>query len=66
MRAEANRTAVRDAFEARQAGTGPITEVFADDMVWRIEGHSLARRRHCLRLSYQRPVDEGHADRGRA
>jgi uncharacterized protein len=38
--AEANRTIVRQAFEAWQKGTGSITELFATDMVWRIEGHS--------------------------
>jgi uncharacterized protein len=31
---------VRAAFEARQAGTGAITSLFASDMVWRIEGRS--------------------------
>ena len=41
---EANRAAVRRAFEAWQQGTGPITDLFAPDMVWRIEGHSAASR----------------------
>jgi uncharacterized protein len=40
--AEANRAIIRHAFEAWQKGTGSITEVFAADMVWRIEGHSAA------------------------
>jgi ketosteroid isomerase-like protein len=35
-----NRETIRQAFEAWQAGTAPITDVFAPDMVWRIEGHS--------------------------
>src|SRR3954466_16296869 len=39
---ESNRQAIREAFEAWQAGTPPITDVFAPDMVWRIEGHSVA------------------------
>jgi uncharacterized protein len=37
-----NRDVVRRAFEAWQAGTAPITDLFAPDMVWRIEGHSAA------------------------
>jgi hypothetical protein len=43
-RTEANRRTVRAAFEAWQNGTGAITDVFAPDMVWRIEGHSLVSR----------------------
>jgi ketosteroid isomerase-like protein len=39
---EFNRRAIREAFEAWHAGTAPITDVFAPDMVWRIEGHSAA------------------------
>ena len=42
----ANRQVIRDAFDAWQAGTAPITDVFAPDMVWRIEGHSLASREY--------------------
>jgi ketosteroid isomerase-like protein len=43
---EANRRIVRDAFAAWQAGTGPITDVFAPEMVWRIEGRSAASREY--------------------
>ena len=39
---ESNRDTIRDAFESWQDGTGVIADVFAADMVWRIEGHSLA------------------------
>ena len=39
---EANRATISRAFEAWSNGTAAITEVFAPDMVWRIEGHSLA------------------------
>ena len=56
MSAEANRTTVRDAFAAWQAGTGPITEVFADDMVWGIEGHSLASRQYAGKQEF---IDDG-------
>jgi uncharacterized protein len=42
--AEANRAIIRRAFEAWQQGAGAITDVFAADMVWRIEGHSAASR----------------------
>ena len=42
MRAEENRTTVRRAFEAWHSGTTPISDLFSDDMTWRIEGNSLA------------------------
>jgi ketosteroid isomerase-like protein len=45
-RAESNRQIIREAFDAWQAGTARITDVFAPDMVWRIEGHSLAAREY--------------------
>ena len=41
-----NRERVRAAFEAWRNGTAPITDLFAPDMVWRIEGHSLASREY--------------------
>jgi len=53
--AEANREAIRHAFESWQNGTGSITDVFAPQMVWRIEGHSVASRRY---ESTQQFVDE--------
>jgi ketosteroid isomerase-like protein len=43
---ETNRGIIRRAFEAWQDGTGAIADVFAPDMVWRIEGHSLASREY--------------------
>ena len=52
---EANREVVRRAFEAWQHGTAPITDVFAPDMVWRIEGHSAAAREYRDRQEF---VDE--------
>ena len=52
---EANRQTIRAAFEAWQAGTGAIADVFAPDMVWRIEGHSLASREYASRQAF---VDE--------
>jgi ketosteroid isomerase-like protein len=52
---ESNRRAIRDAFEAWQAGRGAIADVFAPDMVWRIEGHSLASREYASRAQF---VDE--------
>ena len=41
-----NRSTVRTAFEAWQAGTAPITDLFAPGMTWRIEGHSAASREY--------------------
>ena len=43
---EANHEIVRAAFEAWRDGTAPIADVFAPEMVWRIEGHSLASREY--------------------
>ena len=43
---EINREIIREAFEAWRQGTGPITDVFAPGMVWRIEGHSAAAREY--------------------
>jgi uncharacterized protein len=51
----ANRETVRHAFEAWQDGTHPITDVFADDMVWRIEGHSVASKEYATKQEF---VDE--------
>jgi uncharacterized protein len=53
--ADANRATVRQAFDAWQAGSAPITEVFAPDMVWRIEGRSVAAREYRDRQQF---VDE--------
>jgi ketosteroid isomerase-like protein len=43
---ETNRETVRQAFEAWSAGTQQITDLFAPDMVWRVEGHSLASKEY--------------------
>jgi hypothetical protein len=43
---ETNREIIRQAFEAWRQGTGPITDVFARGMVWRIEGHSVAAKEY--------------------
>ena len=40
--AEVNRAVIRRVFQAWQDGTGVIADVFAPDMVWRIEGHSIS------------------------
>src|SRR3954454_3131631 len=49
---ESNRRTIRAAFEAWQAGTGAIADVFADGLVWRIEGHSLASREYGSRQAF--------------
>jgi uncharacterized protein len=49
---QANREAVRAAFEAWQAGTAPIADLFAPDLVWRIEGHSVASREYGSRQEF--------------
>jgi uncharacterized protein len=45
-RTEANREIIRQAFDAWRQGTGAITDVFALDMVWRIEGHSAVSKEY--------------------
>jgi uncharacterized protein len=52
---ESNRQAVTRAFTAWRDGTGAITELFAPDMVWRIEGHSLASKEYGDRQQF---IDE--------
>ena len=52
---ESNRDIIRRAFEAWQDGTGAIADVFAADMVWRIEGHSLASKEYPTRQAF---IDE--------
>jgi len=52
---ETNRNIILRAFAAWQGGTGAITDVFAADMVWRIEGHSVASKEYA---SKQQFVDE--------
>jgi ketosteroid isomerase-like protein len=54
-RTEANRQTIRRAFDAWHDGTGAITEVFAPEMVWRIEGHSLASKEYGDRQQF---IDE--------
>ncbi|HXT93521.1 MAG TPA: nuclear transport factor 2 family protein [Trebonia sp.] len=52
---EANRSTVRAAFEAWQDGTSAITNIFALDMVWRIEGRSAASKEYKNRQEF---IDE--------
>lgn len=50
--AAVNREIVRRAFEAWQQGTAPITDLFAEHMVWRAEGHSAASREYTSRQEF--------------
>jgi ketosteroid isomerase-like protein len=52
---EANRETIRHAFAAWQSGTRPISDLLAADLVWRIEGHSLASKEYS---SKQQFIDE--------
>ena len=52
---EDNRRLIRAAFDAWRSGSAAITDVFAPDMTWRIEGHSAASRAYA---SKQQFVDE--------
>ncbi len=52
---ELNRRTIREAFEAWEKGTSPITDVFAPEMTWRLEGHSAASKEYG---STQQFVDE--------
>ena len=58
---EANRGTVRAAFEAWRDGTGAITDLFAPDMVWRIEGRSAASKEYGTRKQF---IDEVFAPLG--
>jgi ketosteroid isomerase-like protein len=49
---EANRETVRAAFTAWQDGSASITDLFAPQMVWRIEGHSVASREYPDRQAF--------------
>jgi uncharacterized protein len=50
-----NREIVRRAFEVWRDNNGAITDIFAPDMVWRIEGHSLASKQYGSRQEF---IDE--------
>jgi uncharacterized protein len=52
---QANREIISRAFDAWHRGTGSVNDVFAPDMVWRIEGHSAASREY---RSKQQFIDE--------
>lgn len=52
---ESNRQIVASAFETWSAGTAPITDLFAEDMVWRVEGHSLVAKTYGSRQEF---IDE--------
>jgi ketosteroid isomerase-like protein len=52
---EANRKTIRDAFDAWRDGTGTITDVFAVEMVWRIEGRSIVSKQYAATQQF---VDE--------
>ena len=54
-RTETNREVISQDFEAWRHGTGYISDVFAPEMVWRIEGHSAASKEYG---SKQQFVDE--------
>jgi uncharacterized protein len=49
---DANRETIRKAFEAWQEGTAPISDVFAPEMVWRIEGHSVASKEYATKQEF--------------
>jgi len=55
LETEANRRAIHDAFRAWQAGSASIDDMFADDMIWRIEGHSVASREYASKEQF---IDE--------
>ena len=52
---EGNRRTIREAFEAWQQGTRPITDLFAPGMTWKIEGRSDASKQY---ESKQQFIDE--------
>ena len=52
---ERNRAAITAAFEAWRRDGAPITDSFAPEMTWRIEGHSAASRAYANRREF---IDE--------
>jgi hypothetical protein len=50
-----NKLLISRAFEGWKNGTSPISDVFASDMTWTIEGHSLASRAYGSRQEF---IDE--------
>ena len=52
---ESTRQIVREAFEAWRDGRAHITDMFAPEMTWRIEGHSLASKAYRDRQEF---IDE--------
>jgi len=52
---ETNRDLVSRAFDTWMAGTSAITDLFAEDMVWRIVGRSVASREYATKQEF---VDE--------
>jgi len=52
---EANREIIRQAFDQWADGARAISDVFAPDMVWRIEGHSLASKEYADKQQF---IDE--------
>jgi ketosteroid isomerase-like protein len=53
---ETNRRVVSRAFDAWQAGASPITDLFAEDMVWRIAGRSVASREYASKREFVEDV----------
>ena len=55
-RTEANRRTIRRAFDAWKEGAAPIADAFAPDLVWRIEGHSLASKEYASKQQFIQEV----------
>jgi len=49
---EANRQKMTETFEAWRDGAEPFPDTWATDMVWRIEGHSIASREYASKHEY--------------
>jgi hypothetical protein len=49
---EANRKLMTETFEAWRDGTEPFPATWASDIVWRIEGHSIASREYASKHEY--------------
>jgi hypothetical protein len=49
---EANRQMMTETFEAWRDGAEPFPDTWATDMVWRIEGHSIASKEYASKHEY--------------
>ena len=53
---ETNRRTIQEAFDRWAQGLAPISDVFADEMTWRIEGHSAVSGQYASKKQFSDEV----------